>query len=1300
MTDLGGTTGAGSPSEHGLVLRAVPFGERLFGHTQGTLWGVWGQVGERAVLATAGRDASVLLWDAERGTVLHEPAAGHPRPLLWGRWGRVGGRPVLAAGDADGAMILWDAEQSTPLPAMREAHRALLRWGEWGLIGGRAVLAAGGDDGTVLVWYPERDLVLAMAGHRGKVTWGAWGTVRGRPCLATGCDDGTVRLWDAERGSVLGEPLAGHVAEWGVWGRAGGRPVLATGGGDGTVRLWDAERSIALPKTPGGPYGAPSWGAWGQVGGQPVLAITDTATVRLWDAERGIELPPPLGNRTDARLWGAWARVGGRSVLATGGLQGSVRLWDAVRNAALEDTLADHVDTVLWGAWGRVDRKPVLATGGNDRFVRLWEVIEDRRVSRLPSYQSDVTKPVVDELSRLGDAVALAELVTARTVRPPMAVGLFGHWGEGKTHFLELLHQQVATARPDNPLSCSAVRQVRFNAWHYAETDLWASLVAELFAQLAEPPDRDVGKEQRQQSRLAADVVAQRKLRERLQAARARRDELEAAVRRAEQWQALPEEHRELLTQLAGQRGEKRYDEAEHTVASVREAGRLAWGVLRSRPVRLAAPVLTVAAVAGLVAWLIPSLERWSVWAAVAAAVGTAIEIGRRIAAMAKYLGSAWEETVRIAEGKLEGMQTAADMAAAEVAALEGEMQDLTAAGQLAGLVAERAKAGSYRGQLGVMTQIREDFERMASLLTRAAEPGPGPDDTDAVGDELPRIDRIILYVDDLDRCPPRRVVEMLEAIHLLLAAPLFVTVVAVDPRWLLQAIAAQYPVADVNAEPADSEAQELWQSTPAQYLEKIFQVILTLPPLDTGGYQRLLRTLVTSRQSQATSVPTAAGERVGPAAGAVACPTAGPLPDDGDEAEIFGVRLPAGRADDRVDPLTLEPEELALLDLLGPPRLVSTPRAVKRLANSYGLLTAMRRDHRAADLDEQRAIIRDRNTGAIQPVVFRPYRAGMTLLAALVAFPALGPALFMHLHHMATDHPDQPWARFLEDLDPAEGPRGWHNAAAPSMTAVQAQQWQALLDGLRITAEVAAEHGLPLPGPLRAWQEWVVPVGRLSFPTGHVIRTLDRHLPLPGRPAGGRYGAASTHPEQRNGRTYTVIQTSLVACGSAARTDEDRRILSEANMRIVRTTMESMRDSCSWQDRGDGLLIAVAPGVSTLTVMECLLGRLPAKLRRHNRTYADGARIQLRVAVDVGPVIDDMGFLTPQALGTSGLIEAAALKTAMAESGTSLGIIISESVYLAVTRHGRDPVDPARFTFVRANVKESSIAGWMQVIA
>jgi hypothetical protein len=45
-----------------------------------------------------------------------------------------------------------------------------------------------------------------------------------------------------------------------------------------------------------------------------------------------------------------------------------------------------------------------------------------------------------------------------------------------------------------------------------------------------------------------------------------------------------------------------------------------------------------------------------------------------------------------------------------------------------------------------------------------------------------PTLSRIVLYIDDLDRCPEKLVVEVLRAVHLLLAFDLFVCVVAVDP--------------------------------------------------------------------------------------------------------------------------------------------------------------------------------------------------------------------------------------------------------------------------------------------------------------------------------------------------------------------------------------------------------------------------------------------------------------------------------------------------------------------------------------
>jgi hypothetical protein len=223
-----------------------------------------------------------------------------------------------------------------------------------------------------------------------------------------------------------------------------------------------------------------------------------------------------------------------------------------------------------------------LATGGNDHTVRVWELVVDRPVARLPVYRSDAAS-TTDELARAEDAEALAELITAR---PPLAVGLSGT-GARESHFLALLQEQVHNVtKGDNPLAHKAVRQVRFNAWQYAETDLWASLVAELFAQLAAQPGSGRGAEQCGRSRLTAELVAKRGLRERLTAARAPRDDLDQALRRARRddthaWQELTTTQRERLRTLVGADSERYFRDAMRTAAVFQETGRTWWTLLR-----------------------------------------------------------------------------------------------------------------------------------------------------------------------------------------------------------------------------------------------------------------------------------------------------------------------------------------------------------------------------------------------------------------------------------------------------------------------------------------------------------------------------------------------------------------------------------------------------------------------------------------------------------------------------------------------------------------------------------------------
>lgn len=83
------------------------------------------------------------------------------------------------------------------------------------------------------------------------------------------------------------------------------------------------------------------------------------------------------------------------------------------------------------------------------------------------------------------------------------------------------------------------------------------------------------------------------------------------------------------------------------------------------------------------------------------------------------------------------------------------------------------------------------------TLLKRVGEKSKGVGEEAAgeavdTGSSPKPVERIVLYIDDLDRCPPKRVVEVLEAVHLLLAFPLFVVVVGVDVRWVSREAAGQ----------------------------------------------------------------------------------------------------------------------------------------------------------------------------------------------------------------------------------------------------------------------------------------------------------------------------------------------------------------------------------------------------------------------------------------------------------------------------------------------------------------------------
>jgi hypothetical protein len=168
-----------------------------------------------------------------------------------------------------------------------------------------------------------------------------------------------------------------------------------------------------------------------------------------------------------------------------------------------------------------------------------------------------------------------------------------------------------------------------------------------------------------------------------------------------------------------------------------------------------------------------------------------------------------------------------------------------------------------------------------------------------------------------------------------------------------------------------------------------------------TTGYTRMLDEL--------TSIRLVEPDRPGPPP----TPDASGLPveggaDPGPDPQIgwdSTVELTAAPVLVRVDPYALREDEGTLMRLLGPP-LITTPRPVKRLTNSYGLLVAIQRQAATA-------------VGSPNPELAPPSGGdaevdgpAMVLLAALVGFAALGPALFTYLHNIAAQDPQENWVR------------------------------------------------------------------------------------------------------------------------------------------------------------------------------------------------------------------------------------------------------------------------------------------------
>jgi len=126
--------------------------------------------------------------------------------------------------------------------------------------------------------------------------------------------------------------------------------------------------------------------------------------------------------------------------------------------------------------------------------LRSWLAEHNPRTpASIAGFSSDNVDGQVDLIGVSPEANALAYLIASRDLTPPLAVGLFGEWGSGKSFLMRSVEDRVKglTALVEDTSQAEAsvwknILQIRFSAWEYVQGDLWAGLLERIFHDLGD----------------------------------------------------------------------------------------------------------------------------------------------------------------------------------------------------------------------------------------------------------------------------------------------------------------------------------------------------------------------------------------------------------------------------------------------------------------------------------------------------------------------------------------------------------------------------------------------------------------------------------------------------------------------------------------------------------------------------------------------------------------------------------------------------------------------------------------------
>ncbi|WP_191094034.1 hypothetical protein [Nocardia colli] len=332
----------------------------------------------QVLLASAGHDSKVRLWDARSGTAIGglgiEDQRSYIRPKLSKMCVIHTDNHELIVGVSGALLEVWDPRTSNLVCDSSETRLGPISQLCPVHVNGRELIAVASDT-TLTLWDPlTGDITSKPEGTPvNPITRLCTVQVNRRELIAVASDT-TLALWDPLTRVTTGQPWMAHSGPISQLCavRVNGRELIAVAS-DTSLRLWDP----LTGKIVGEPWTAHAGSVRALC---PVLVdrihllatVGSEGTLRLWDPRPDTGIGDLQAGHTDSILTLCAVEVGDRKLLATAGVDKTIRLWDPSTGKALGITWHQPGSTAALCAV-TADKRQLVVSGGEDRVVRLWD---------------------------------------------------------------------------------------------------------------------------------------------------------------------------------------------------------------------------------------------------------------------------------------------------------------------------------------------------------------------------------------------------------------------------------------------------------------------------------------------------------------------------------------------------------------------------------------------------------------------------------------------------------------------------------------------------------------------------------------------------------------------------------------------------------------------------------------------------------------------------------------------------------------------------------------------------------------